>query len=95
MRRITVRYRLLSGLRVGTQDIVCLPPARPRAGASFVIAVTMRPTDDRVEKSDYARALGVRLLELSEGQARLSLPSGRRTRTPPEPCTAGAPPRSG
>src|SRR5215469_12260540 len=83
MRRITVRYRLLSGLRVGTQDIVCLPPARPRAGASFVIAVTMRPTDDRVEKSDYARALGVRLLELSEGQARLSLPSGRRTRTPP------------
>ena len=30
--------------------------------------------DDRVEKSDYARTLGVRLLELSEGQARLSLP---------------------
>jgi len=51
--------------------------------------------DDRVEKSDYARALGVRLLELSEGQARLSLPFREENSTPPEPRTAGAPPRSG
>ena len=34
----------------------------------------MRPMDDWVEKSDYARALGVRLVELSAGEARLSLP---------------------